>query len=509
MRFISVFNDVLGPVMRGPSSSHTAGAYRIGRMVRDLLAEKPTSIRVAFDPEGSMAPTYHPLGVDLAFTTGLMGWSMLDERFFEALDLARSEGVSVDFDIEPLEHTDHPNGMLVEVESTGSRQLRVVAEAVGGGNVRIVRLQDWPLDLDGRSHQVMVELDAETTIGDVGSSAATSRQVVGSSALLTAEVEAPLDADAEADLRENPGVSDVWSVSPVFFVRKGGTIFADAEHMAATARERGLSLGGLARAYEAELLGMSETEVMEEMLRRHDVMERSIAAGFDDELVDMLLLRPTASQVVEAERGGKVAIGGIHTRAAARAMAVMHCCNSRGVICAAPTGGSAGTLPGVVVSLVEELDLSREQVALALFAASAVGLIVARRATFAAELAGCQVEIGVSGAMAAAAVVEAAGGTALQACDAAAISLQNTMGSPCDPVAGACEIPCHTRNAVAASSAFTCADLILGGYANSIPLDETIDASYEVGKALPSELRCTARGGCATTPSALGLPHLR
>ncbi len=187
----------------------------------------------------------------------------------------------------------------------------------------------------------------------------------------------------------------------------------------------------------------------------------------------------------------------------------MHCCNSRGVVCAAPTGGSAGTVPGVVLSLVEELRLSRREAALALFAASAIGLIVAKRATFAAELAGCQMEIGVAGAMAAAAVVEAAGGSARQAADAAAISLQNTMGSPCDPVAGTCEVPCHTRNAVAASSAFTCADLILGGYANPIPLDETIDASYEVGKALPSELRCTAKGGCAVTPSALRLPHLR
>jgi L-serine dehydratase len=83
------------------------------------------------------------------------------------------------------------------------------------------------------------------------------------------------------------------------------------------------------------------------------------------------------------------------------------------------------------------------------------------------------------------------------------------MGSPCDPVAGACEIPCHTRNAVAASSAFTCADLILGGYTNPIPLDESIDASYEVGKALPDSLRCTARGGCAVTPSARALPLKR
>jgi L-serine dehydratase len=190
-------------------------------------------------------------------------------------------------------------------------------------------------------------------------------------------------------------------------------------------------------------------------------------------------------------------------------MAVMHVCNSRGVVCAAPTGGSAGVVPGVVVTLEEEKGVSREEAAMALLASATIGLIVAKRATFAAEMAGCQVEIGAAGAMAAAAVVEAVGGTARQAADAAAIALQNTMGSVCDPVQGACEVPCHTRNAVAASSAFVCADLILGGYRNPIPLDETIDASYAVGKALPSQLRCTAAGGLAVTPSALSMPRLR
>jgi L-serine dehydratase len=327
--------------------------------------------------------------------------------------------------------------------------------------------------------------------------------------LLTARTEISADPDAVSGLRELPGVTDIWVVSPVFFVRKGETLFESAEEMVTVAEDRDLSLGEIGLAYEVELLGMTKTEAIDEVLRRYEVMEESVIAGLDDSRSDMLLLAPTASRVFGAERDGAVAVGGIHTRAAARAMAVMHHCNSRGVVCAAPTGGSAGTVPGVVVSLAEERELSRMQTALALFAASAVGLIVARRATFAAELAGCQVEIGVSGAMAAAAVVEAVGGTARQAADAAAVSLQNTMGSPCDPVAGTCEVPCHTRNAVAASSAFTCADLILGGYTNPIPLDETIDASYEVGKALPSELRCTAKGGCAVTPSALDLPRLR
>jgi L-serine dehydratase len=180
-----------------------------------------------------------------------------------------------------------------------------------------------------------------------------------------------------------------------------------------------------------------------------------------------------------------------------------------GVVCAAPTAGSAGVIPAVAVTLAEEKGLGPEQVALALFAAAGVGLVVAARATFAAEVCGCQVEIGASGAMAAAAVVEAAGGSARQAADAAAIAFQNTMGSTCDPVQGIVEIPCHTRNAVAAANAFLCADLILGGYANPIPLDETVDAVYAVGRMLPRELKCTALGGLSLAPSALAMRRRR
>ena len=190
---------------------------------------------------------------------------------------------------------------------------------------------------------------------------------------------------------------------------------------------------------------------------------------------------------------------------AARALAVMHVNSAMGVVCAAPTGGSAGTIPGAVITLAEEKHLTREQIAMSLFAAGAVGLITAYRATFAAEVAGCQVEIGAAGAMAAAGIVEAMGGTAQQSCDAAAIAYQNTMGSVCDLVQGMVEIPCHTRNAAAAASAFICADLILGGYANPIPLDETIDAVHSVGRMLPSELRCTSKGGIALAPAAKAL----
>ena len=137
--------------------------------------------------------------------------------------------------------------------------------------------------------------------------------------------------------------------------------------------------------------------------------------------------------------------------------------------------------------------------------AGLIGNLIKHNASISGAEVGCQGEIGAAGAMAAAAVGDAVGGSAAQACAAAAIAFQNTMGSVCDLVQGMVEIPCHTRNAVAAANAFLCADLVLGGYGNPVPLDETLDAVYAVGRMLPSELPCTAKGGLALAPSALAM----
>jgi L-serine dehydratase len=179
--------------------------------------------------------------------------------------------------------------------------------------------------------------------------------------------------------------------------------------------------------------------------------------------------------------------------------------SGQGIVCAAPTGGAAGVIPGIISTLMEDMKLSRSDVLDALWAAGAIGMVINTRATFAAEVAGCQVEIAAAGAMGAAAVVQSSGGGAAVACDAAAIALQNSMGLVCDLVQGIVEIPCHTRNASFASQAFICADLITGGYYNPIGLDETIDAVLSVGKMLPVELRCTSAGGVAVAPSALAM----
>lgn len=515
MEFISIFNDVLGPVMRGPSSSHTAGSYHIGCMARSLLGEMPKSVTFSFDPAGSYANVYRQQRADLAFAAGIMNWDLTDRRFPWALEYAAQQDLEINFKLRRLKEHDHPNTVKIDMQYQRGANLTTVARSIGGGMVEFIRFKQWSVSLQGKAYEILLEIqnayksDIEKKIKQINLDtiyiSSTSQR---DKTLFYWQQNQPLNPEIRKMLEANPGASGLWISKPVFHIKQGKHLFSSAQEMVALAEEGKYSLGQISRKYEAQLLGISEKDALSKMIRRYEIMKEAINRGLQEKNIRMQLLHPSAHKIMQKESNGQLAIGGLHTRAAARAMAVMHVSNSMGIVCAAPTGGSAGVIPAAVESLVEEKNLNTGQAAMALFAAAGIGLIIARRATFAAEVAGCQVEIGSAGAMAAAAIVEAAKGKPSQAADAAAIFLQNTMGSVCDPVQGRCEIPCHTRNAVAAASAFVCADLILGGYENPIPLDETIDASLSVGKMLPGELRCTAKGGLAICPSALKIPAL-
>jgi L-serine dehydratase len=516
MESISIFNDILGPVMRGPSSSHTAGSYRIARMAFSLIGERPQSATFSFDPTGSYAHVYHQQGADLSFAAGIMNWDIIDERFPQALTIASQQGLEINFEVAHLKGYGHPNTVKIELKSNKGEHLVMVARSIGGGMVEFVKFKEYPVLLRGKAYEILMEFDNVQKAQVIQKIKEISQddfhfQTVSqkSKTLLYWQQKKPLNAEKQKQLKNTSGVIGLWLSEPVFHIIKGKPLFLSAQEMVAQAEERNLTLAQLSRKYETQLLGISEQEALARMIKIYEIMTSSIDKGLQEKNIKMQLLRPSAKSIMQKESKGQLAIGGLHTRAAARALAVMHVSNSMGVVCAAPTGGSAGVIPAVIASLVEEKNLSSGQAAMALFAAGGIGLIIAQRATFAAEVAGCQVEIGAAAAMAAAAAIEAAGGKPSQAANAAAISLQNTMGSICDPVQGMCEIPCHTRNAVAASNAFVCADLILGGYENPIPLDETIDAVLSVGKMLPSELRCTAKGGLATCPSVLKFSILR
>ncbi len=509
---ISILNDVLGPVMRGPSSSHTAASYNLGRLAAALFHVAPSSVQVAFDPAGSYGQVYRQQGVDLGFATGLLGLPLTDSSFFQALEIASVRGIALRFDVRTLDAPDHPNTTDILMNGPAGESLELRARSVGGGAVEITRVNKWPVLVTGQTYEVLIETTAaaapqmsEIFERDTGLIGKPVRQAGPRGFLLHLKRRRPLGAEMCTAITAADSRAVVREAPPIAFVKQGRPLFNSAAGMLALAEERGCSLANIAIAHEAALLGMTDNAVFEEMGRRVEVMLASVREGLGKCVPQMQLLSPCAGAIFEADKAGALPMGGTHTRAAARALAVMHVNSAMGVVCAAPTGGSAGVLPGVLATLLEERGLGRERAIKAAFTAGAIGVIVGERATFAAEVAGCQVEIGAAGAMAAAAAVEAGQGKPRQAADAAAISFQNTMGSVCDLVQGMVEVPCHTRNAAAASNAFVCADLAVGGYGNPIPLDETVDAVLAVGRMLPCELRVTSRGGLAVTPSALNL----
>jgi L-serine dehydratase len=512
VKSISIFNHVLGPVMRGPSSSHTAGAYHIACMARSMLRDQPSGAVLAVDPHGSYAATYAPQGGDRAFAMGLMDKPLIDDSFFTALIDAAANGLDIRYAVRPLERPAHPNSVEIELTTRCGRTLALEARSIGGGEVEITRVAGWPVLLNGTAYELVMAVDPQRatmvcqalSADDALLDPPVSR-ACEDTLLITARRRRALPTDLLRQLDELAVDGRIYESAPVYFPHVGQPLISSAEEMVSMAAEQRLSLGQLALEYEASLLQLEPAVVMAEMLRRYDVMEAAAQRGLQRGFSGTQLIAPTAGDVFRAEAAGALGFRSPHTRAAARAMAVMHVDSAMGVVCAAPTGGSAGVIPGALITLAEEKRLDREQVALALLASGLVGVIVAHRATFAAEVAGCQVEIGAAGAMAAAAVVDALGGTAQQSSDAAAIAFQNTMGLVCDLVQGMVEIPCTTRNAVAAANAFVNADLILGGYVNPIPLDQTIDAVLAVGRAMPKELLCTSQGGLAITPAARAL----
>lgn len=217
------------------------------------------------------------------------------------------------------------------------------------------------------------------------------------------------------------------------------------------------------------------------------------------------LIGGEAKLVHDHRESNQSVAGSMLSKAMAYSMAVLEVNASMGLIVAAPTAGSSGVLPGVLMALQEEKNLSDDALYEGLLNANAIGYLLMRNASVSGAEAGCQAEVGAASAMAASAIVELMGGTPSQCLSAAVHAMSNLLGLACDPIAGLVEAPCQTRNAIGVANAITSAELALSGVNHPIPFDEMAEAMYRVGKSLPFELRETAMGGCAGTPTGCEL----
>lgn len=253
---------------------------------------------------------------------------------------------------------------------------------------------------------------------------------------------------------------------------------------------------------EIAISDMSKEEIINKMKVSLEIMKNSAEKGLMEDIKSIGgLIGGDARKIKERSDKDKPVCGLVMSKAISRAMAVLEINAAMGKIVAAPTAGSSGILPGTIITIAEEFNLHDIELVEALMTASAIGMIISRNATVAGAEGGCQAETGSAAAMAAAAIVELMGGTPEMALDAAAICIKNVLGLVCDPIAGLVEAPCETRNAIGAANALISAEMALAGVKSIIPFDEVVDTMYRVGRCLPMELRETALGGLAATPT--------
>lgn len=263
-----------------------------------------------------------------------------------------------------------------------------------------------------------------------------------------------------------------------------------------------MPIGKIALETEIKATGVPEAELLEKMRKVLQVMRDSASAGLTKEIKSLSgLSGGNALKMNEYAKTGKTLCGATLNQAMARAYSSSEINSAMGRIAAAPTAGSCGILPAVVITASEIYHSSEETILLSLFTASAIGSIIANSATLSGAEGGCQAECGAATAMAAAAAVELAGGTPVMSFEAGAIALKCILGLVCDPVAGLVEVPCAKRNAMGAVNALAAADMALAGVQSIIPFDEVVTAMYKIGRSLPCELKETAMGGLAATPT--------
>lgn len=280
-------------------------------------------------------------------------------------------------------------------------------------------------------------------------------------------------------------------------------MFDSIKEIVETASSTGKPISELVIEGEVRDSGVPRDQVWAKMKRNLNTMRQAVTKGESGNGVHSPtgLTGGEAVKIREYRNKHQTLCGDTVMSAVQAAVATSEVNAALGVICATPTAGSAGTLPGVIEVLQDRLNLSEDGLVRFLFTAGGFGLVIANHAGIAGATGGCQAEVGSASAMGAAAAVEAAGGSPQQSAEALSIAISNLLGLVCDPIAGLVEVPCVKRNAIGTTNALVSADLALAGCTSKIPADECIMALDKVGKQMPTSLRETGIGGLAGTPT--------
>jgi L-serine dehydratase len=511
----SIFNDVIGPIMRGPSSSHTAAAVRIGKLLHQYYNGKFKEIMVEFDPQGSLATTYSSQGSDIGLAGGILDMDPADPGLLNALNTVAEKGVSLKFKITEFE-ANHPNTYRIRVISPSLREDCFIFISTGGGMIELQEINGLPVSIKGDYFETLLLL--KSTDEDLVRKFKTRLMeeyetidyfLVNSAGGLTlVDIKSTSTLPDISNLAHQyfPELIKVTCFTPVLPVRSNIKVslpFLNAGEALENGRNKKRAPSELAIEYECARSGLTKEEIMEQGRFLIKVMRESVQQGFLGKKYEDRILGPQAVMLKDFK--GQLVSGSVNKRVITYITAIMETKSSMGVIVAAPTAGSCAGLPGVLLAVADELGLAEDLIVRGLLAAGLIGVFISATSTFAAEECGCQAECGSGSGMAAAALVELAGGSSETAFSAASMALQNILGLVCDPVANRVEVPCLGKNVLAGMNALASADMALSGFDPVVPLDETIIALDQVGRLLPAELRCTGKGGLSITPASVAL----
>ena len=510
----SIFNDVIGPIMRGPSSSHVAGAARIGSLVRQAAGEKPKRVVVDFDSNGSLAESHEGHGTDMGFACGILDIPLTDERVDDYRRLIVEEGIDLEYRI--LDYgVKHPNFYRISVEAGNGDRFSMDAISTGGGMIELVALDGLAVSVLGDYFESCYFICAERKEGiveeelrrEIPSWQFLSVSEDGTRAMVNIKTSEALTETEKAFLEKMLGPERFYFFEPILPTRSSADCrvpFCTAAELLEFNRGKKRELWELAAFYESVRGNTTEEQVFTQMEELAGLMSRAVDTGLKGTSYEDRILHSQARLLGETAETGRLVPGSVMNEVIQCITAIMETKSSMGVIVAAPTAGSCGCLPGTLLGLERALGLERRETVKGLLAAGLIGVFFAEGATFAAEVGGCQMECGAGSGMAAGGVAQMMGAPAEVCIDAASVALQGLTGLACDPVANRVEVPCLNKNIVGGMNALSSTNMVLSGFDRVIPLDETIAAMYDIGLKLPLELRCTF-GGLGKTKTSLEL----
>ncbi|MCK4748053.1 MAG: L-serine ammonia-lyase, iron-sulfur-dependent, subunit alpha [Bacteroidales bacterium] len=502
----SIFNDVVGPVMRGPSSSHSAAALRIGRMCRDLMDGDPGHVLVKYDHQDALATTHESQGSDFGMKGGLLGYEPDDQRLLHTDEQLIRAGIEIIFEVTDT-GSRLPNHYLVHLRNSED-EIQVSALSTGGGMIELIGIDGVIVSMKGDCFETLVFSGDMDFLHSIGKSLSWADQVAfhqGNRSF--AEIKSRQSPEPRwiKSMRDHPTVQSLRLIEPVLPIRsvkENKLPFQTYKQMLQYNEKRQLTAWELATRYESARGCITGDEVFNMMKDLYGVLRDAVNEGLKGTHFEDRILGAQSKLYRNRMEGGNLAGGEALHNITMYVSALMEVKSSFGTIVAAPTAGSCGTLPGAVLGVADSLKRGDDVTIRALLSGCLVGLFIASGSTFSAEIGGCQAECGSAGGMAAAAIVELMGGSLEQCMAAASMALQNSLGMICDPIAARVEAPCLGKNISAASNALVSANMALAGYDHLIPLDEVIQTMDIVGKSIPVELRCTALGGLSVTPAA-------